>query len=120
MVLPSRWAVVGMAASYGLAYTVGVGIAWRRLRNRLGGDLDGGRVLRTYARLCLASVPGALAAGGLAYVVLNALGGGAMASLVALIGGGIVLLGIFFVAAKKMRIEELNSMVGMVRGRLGR
>ncbi|MEV7678970.1 murein biosynthesis integral membrane protein MurJ [Streptomyces sp. NPDC088341] len=120
VVLPSRWAVVGMAASYGLAYTVGVGIAWRRLRNRLGGDLDGGRVLRTYARLCLASVPGALAAGGLAYVVLNALGGGAMASLVALIGGGIVLLAIFFVAAKKMRIEELNSMVGMVRGRLGR
>ncbi|MFE1959738.1 murein biosynthesis integral membrane protein MurJ [Streptomyces sp. NPDC059479] len=120
VVLPSRWAVVGMAASYGLAYAVGVGIAWRRLRNRLGGDLDGGRVLRTYARLCLASVPGALAAGALAYVVLNTLGGGALASLVALIGGGIVLLGIFFVAAKKMRIEELNSMLGMVRGRLGR
>lgn len=120
VVLPPRWAVVGMAASYGLAYAVGVGIAWRRLRNRLGGDLDGGRVLRTYARLCLASVPGALAAGGVAYAVLHGLGSGALASLVALAGGGIVLLGLFFVAAKKMRIEELNAMVGMVRGRLGR
>ncbi|MFD5029689.1 murein biosynthesis integral membrane protein MurJ [Streptomyces sp. NPDC058220] len=120
VVLPPRWAVVGMAASYGLAYAVGVGIAWRRLRNRLGGDLDGGRVLRTYARLCLASVPGALAAGGVAYAVLHSLGSGALASLAALAGGGIVLLGLFFVAAKKMRIEELNAMVGMVRGRLGR
>ncbi|MFI5756064.1 murein biosynthesis integral membrane protein MurJ [Streptomyces sp. NPDC051569] len=120
VVLPSRWAVVGMAASYGLAYAVGVGIAWRRLRKRLGGDLDGGRVLRTYARLCLASVPGALAAGAVAYAVRNGLGSGAMGSLVALVGGGIVLLGVFFVAAKKMRIEEMNAMVGMVRGRLGR
>lgn len=31
VVLPAQWAVVGMAASYGLAYAVGVGIAWRRL-----------------------------------------------------------------------------------------
>ncbi|MFE4536788.1 murein biosynthesis integral membrane protein MurJ [Streptomyces scopuliridis] len=120
VVLPSRWAVVGMAASYGLAYAVGVGVAWRRLRNRLGGDLDGGRVLRTYARLCLAAVPGALAAGAVAYAVLNALGSSALSSLVALIGGGIALLAVFFVAAKKMRIEEMNAMVGMVRGRLGR
>ena len=120
VVLPPRWAVVGMAASYGLAYAVGVGVAWRRLKNRLGGDLDGGRVLRTYARLCLASVPGALAAGAVAYAVLNSLGSGALGAAAALIGGGIVLLGVFFVAAKKMRIEELNAMVGMVRGRLGR
>jgi putative peptidoglycan lipid II flippase len=119
-VLPARWAVVGMAASYGLAYAVGVGVAWRRLRNRLGGDLDGGRVLRTYARLFLASLPGALAAGAVAYLVLHSVGSGAMASVVALLGGGIALLGVFFVAARKMRIEELNAMVGMVRARLGR
>ncbi|MGF6940320.1 peptidoglycan biosynthesis protein MviN/MurJ (putative lipid II flippase) [Streptomyces auratus] len=37
-VLSPRWAVAGMAASYGLAYAVGVGVAWRRLRKRLGGD----------------------------------------------------------------------------------
>ncbi|MFJ4920509.1 murein biosynthesis integral membrane protein MurJ [Streptomyces sp. NPDC088725] len=118
--LPAHWAVVGMAASYGLAYAVGVGIAWRRLKNRLGGDLDGGRVMRTYARLCLASVPAAIAAGGVAYVVLGAVGNGAVGSLAALVGGGIVLLAVFYVAAKKMRIEEINAMVGMVRGRLGR
>ncbi|MEE1773330.1 murein biosynthesis integral membrane protein MurJ [Streptomyces sp. JV185] len=120
VVLPARWAVVGMAASYGLAYAVGVGIAWRRLRNRLGGDLDGSHVVRTYARLCLAATPAAVLGGGVGFAVLQGLGEGAFGSLAALICGGAVLLGVFFVAAKRMRIEEINGMVGMVRGRLGR
>ncbi|MEU8507263.1 murein biosynthesis integral membrane protein MurJ [Streptomyces brevispora] len=120
VVLPAQWAVVGMAASYGLAYAVGVGIAWRRLRNRLGGDLDGAHVLRTYARLCLAAIPAALIGGGVGFALLHALGDGASGSLLALVCGGIVLLGVFIVAAKRMRIEEINGMVGMIRGRLGR
>ncbi|GAA3393453.1 murein biosynthesis integral membrane protein MurJ [Streptomyces roseoviridis] len=119
-VLPAQWAVVGMAASYGLAYAVGVGVAWRRLRNRLGGDLDGAHVMRTYARLCLASLPAAVIAGAAGFGLLKVLGEGALGSLVALFVGMAVLLGVFFVAAKRMRIAELNSMVGMVRGRLGR
>ncbi|MFJ2266428.1 murein biosynthesis integral membrane protein MurJ [Streptomyces sp. NPDC087849] len=120
MILPAQWAVVGMAASYGLAYAVGVGIAWRRLRNRLGGDLDSSHVVRTYARLCLAAIPAAALGGGVGFAVLMGLGEGAFGSLVALICGGAVLLGVFFLAAKRMRIEEINGMVGMVRGRLGR
>ncbi|GGP40568.1 murein biosynthesis integral membrane protein MurJ [Streptomyces calvus] len=119
-VLPARWAVVGMAASYGLAYAIGVGVAWRRLRSRLGGDLDGARVLRTYARLCIASVPAALLSGAACYGVVQALGQGVAASFAALLAGGAVLLGVFYVAARRMRIEEVNSLVGMVRGRLGR
>ncbi|WP_395361613.1 murein biosynthesis integral membrane protein MurJ [Streptomyces sp. YH02] len=120
VVLPAQWAVVGMAASYGLAYAVGVGIAWRRLRKLLGGDLDGTHVMRTYARLCMASVPAAIVAGAAGFGLLKLLGEGALGSLVALIVGGAVLLGVFFVAAKRMRIAELNTLVGMVRGRLGR
>jgi putative peptidoglycan lipid II flippase len=119
-VLPARWAVVGMAASYGLAYAIGVGVAWARLRKRLGGDLDGARVLRTYARLGIASVPAALLSGAACYEIGHTLGQGVAGSLAALVGGGALLLGVFYVAARKMRIEELNSMVGMVRGRLGR
>ncbi|MET8023927.1 murein biosynthesis integral membrane protein MurJ [Streptomyces avermitilis] len=118
--LPGRWAVVGMAASYGLAYAIGVGVAWNRLGKRLGGDLDGARVLRTYARLGIASLPAALLSGAACYGVGQTLGQGVGGSFVSLLGGGAVLLGVFYVAARKMRIEELNSMVGMVRGRLGR
>ncbi|MEU6349380.1 murein biosynthesis integral membrane protein MurJ [Streptomyces sp. NPDC047072] len=120
VVLPPRWAVAGMAASYGLAYVIGVGVAWRRLRKRLGGDLDGSRVLRTYARLCIASVPAALLSGAACYGIAHSLGQGVLGSFAALVAGGAILFGIFFVAARKMRIEELNSLVGMVRGRLGR
>ncbi|MET7574697.1 murein biosynthesis integral membrane protein MurJ [Streptomyces sp. NPDC005492] len=118
--LPARWAVVGMAASYGLAYAIGVGVAWNRLRKRLDGDLDGARVLRTYARLCIASVPAALLSGAAVYGIGHTLGQGVVGSFAALLAGGAVLLGIFYVAARRMRIEELNSLVGMVRGRLGR
>ncbi|WP_328537829.1 murein biosynthesis integral membrane protein MurJ [Streptomyces sp. NBC_00344] len=120
VLLPPQWAVVGMAASYGLAYAVGVGVAWRRLSNRLGGDLDGTNILRTYARLALASVPGAIAGGAVGLGITRVLGDSTFASLAALMVGGIVLLGVFFIAAKRMRIAELNSMVAMVRGRLGR
>ncbi|WP_371670300.1 murein biosynthesis integral membrane protein MurJ [Streptomyces sp. NBC_00289] len=119
-VLPARWAVVGMSAAYGLAYAIGVGVAWNRLRKRLGGDLDGSRVLRTYARLCLASVPAALLSGAACYGIGHTLGQGVVGSFAALLAGGAVLLGVFFVVARRLRIEELNSLVGMVRGRLGR
>ncbi|MEZ7001988.1 murein biosynthesis integral membrane protein MurJ [Streptomyces sp. AD55] len=120
LVIPARWAVVGMAAAYGLAYAIGVGVAWRRLRKRLGGDLDGSRVLRTYARLGIASVPAALLSGAACYGISRTLGQGVPGSFAALLAGGAVLLGVFFVAARRMRIEEVNSLVGMVRGRLGR
>ncbi|MEW9521395.1 murein biosynthesis integral membrane protein MurJ [Streptomyces tubercidicus] len=118
--LPAHWAVAGMAASYGLAYAVGVGTAWRRLRRRLGGDLDGSRVLRTYARLIGAATPAALAGGGVAYAVTQAVGSDALGSLVTLLAGGSVLLGVFVLLAHWMRVAELRAMVGMVRGRLGR
>src|SRR5690606_1392138 len=120
LVLPARWAVVGMAASYGAAYAGGVGVAWRRLRKRRGGDLDGARGLRTYARLCIASLPAGPLEGAAWYGISQTLGQGLAGSFAAILVGGAVLLGVFFVAARRMRIEELNSLVGMVRGRLGR
>ncbi|MEV6167763.1 murein biosynthesis integral membrane protein MurJ [Streptomyces sp. NPDC051954] len=120
IVLPPRWAVVGMAASYGLAYAIGVGVAWSRLRKKLSGDLDGTRVMRTYARLGIASVPAALLSGAACYGITQTLGQGVTGSFAAILAGGAVLLGVFYFAARRMRIEELNSLVGMVRGRLGR
>ncbi|MFI7245570.1 murein biosynthesis integral membrane protein MurJ [Streptomyces qinglanensis] len=120
LLLPSRWAVVGMAASYGLAYIIGVGIAWRRLSRRLGGDLDGRHVVRTYTRLAGASVPATLAAGAAAWGITHALGSGTLGSIAALLGGGIVLGAVFVLAAKRMRIEEMTAMLGMVRARIGR
>nr|WP_229924326.1 murein biosynthesis integral membrane protein MurJ [Streptomyces sulfonofaciens] len=120
LLLPARWAVVGMAGAYGLAYAIGVGVAWRRLSKRLGGDLDGAHVLRSYARLCMASIPAALIGGALGFLINRALGHGVLGSVAALVGGGIALVAVFVLAARRMRVQELNSVLGMVRGRLGR
>ncbi len=76
---------------------------------RLGGDLDGAHVVRTYARLCMAAVPAALVGGTVGFGILELVGTGAFGSLAALICGGVLLLGIFFVAAKKMRIERSTA-----------
>ncbi|GAA2476114.1 murein biosynthesis integral membrane protein MurJ [Streptomyces thermolineatus] len=118
--LPARWAVVGMAGAYGLAYAVGVGVAVKRLGKRLGGDMDGPRIVRTYTRLCGAALPAALLAGAAGYGINRVLGEDFLGSLVSVLVGGALLLGTFVVLARRMRIEEVNGMVGMVRGRLGR
>ncbi|MGW7247973.1 murein biosynthesis integral membrane protein MurJ [Streptomyces decoyicus] len=120
VLLPPRWAVAGMAASYGLAVTIGSAVAWRRLRRQLGGDLDGARILRTYARLTSAAAPAALAAGGVAWALLKGLGTNALGSLAALLVGAAVLLSVFVGLARLLRIHEFGAMLAMVRGRLGR
>lgn len=120
IVLPARWAVAGMAASYGLAYAVGVGVAWRRLRNRLSGDLDGAQVTRTYIRLITAAAPAALASGAVAFLLMGAVGSGVLGAAAAMAAGGLVLLAIYIAIARRMKINELNGMLGMVRSRLGR
>ncbi|MGY5011583.1 murein biosynthesis integral membrane protein MurJ [Streptomyces sp. 900105755] len=120
LLLPARWAVTGMALTYGLAYVIGVGVAWKRLRDRLGGDLDGHRVVRTYARLVGAALPASLAAGSVAARLMTAVHAPAVAALTALAAGATVLIALFLLLARVLRISEVDAMVDMVRTRLGR
>ncbi|NUU25469.1 MAG: murein biosynthesis integral membrane protein MurJ [Streptomycetaceae bacterium] len=117
--LPTKWAGVGMAGAYGLAYLVGSLLAARRLKARLG-DLDGRRVTRTYTRLIVASAIGGAAAFAVARFCTNSLGSGFGGSLAAVLAGLVVMAVVFLVSASRMRIEELSAMTGMVKGRLGR
>ncbi|WP_354641563.1 murein biosynthesis integral membrane protein MurJ [Kitasatospora camelliae] len=116
--LPAEWAVTGMAFGYGVAYAVGVAVALPRLKARIGG-LDTGRISRTYVRLAIASVPAA-AAGVAVEVALLGLVHGWAGSVITLVAAGAVQVALFLVIARRMRIEELNSLLGMVRSRLGR
>ncbi|SEE34895.1 putative peptidoglycan lipid II flippase [Streptomyces sp. Ag109_O5-10] len=120
LLLPARWAVTGMALTYGLAYVIGVGVAWKRLRGLLGGDLDGRRVVRTYARLVGAALPASLAAGSVAGWLMTAIHTPAVAALTALAVGSTVLIALFVLLARLMRISEVDAMVNMARARLGR
>jgi putative peptidoglycan lipid II flippase len=117
--LPLRWVVVGVAASYSLSYVVGATISARRLRARLGG-LDGQRVLRTYNRLILASALAALPAVLVSFLTSQRLGIGLTGSSVTILVGGGLMMGAFLVLARRMRIEELNELVGTVTGRLSK
>lgn len=120
VLLPDRWVVAGIAFSYGVAYAIGVLVAWRRLRRRLRSDLDGPRIVRTYARLTGAGIPAAVLGGAAGYALTQMLGSGLAGSLAALTGGAVVLFAVFYAAARRMRIAELTTLVGMVRARLGR
>ncbi|MDH6127663.1 murein biosynthesis integral membrane protein MurJ [Kitasatospora sp. GP82] len=118
LLLPAQLAVTGMALGYGASYAVGVAVAVPKLKARIGG-LDTPRIAKTYVRLAIASVPAA--AVGLALsLLLHGLTGGWLGSVVTLAVAGSAQLAVFAVVAKRMRIEELNAMAGMVRSRLGR
>ncbi|WP_425554721.1 murein biosynthesis integral membrane protein MurJ, partial [Kitasatospora putterlickiae] len=118
LLLPAEWTVTGMALGYGLAYAVGVTVAVPKLKKRVGG-LDTKRIGKTYSRLATASVPAALVGLGASLAVTRVVGGWAGAVLTVLLAGGLQ-LAVFVLIAKRLRIEELNAMLGMVRGRLGR
>ena len=117
LLLPTRWAVTGMAAGYGVAYTVGLVITARKLRARFG-DLDGPRVLRTHVRLVVASALGAAAAYGAAYLSARAVDGAFGSSLLAVLLGGFVLLAIFLGVARWMGIEEIEQLLKSLRSKI--
>ncbi|MFE9422447.1 murein biosynthesis integral membrane protein MurJ [Kitasatospora sp. NPDC006697] len=118
LLLPARWAVTGMALGYGAAYAVGVAVAVPKLKRRIGG-LDTQRITKTYVRLVIACLPAALA-GLLLSLGLSAVLSGWLGSVVTVVVAGAAQLAVFVQLAKRMRIEELQSMIGMVRSRLGR
>ncbi len=118
LVLPAQWAVTGMALGYGAAYAVGVAVAVPKLKRRIGG-LDTGRIAKTYARLAIASLPAALV-GFLVALALGQLLDGWLGSVFTVLVAGAAQVAVFATLARRMRIEELNAMIGMVRSRLGR
>ncbi|MGW2249448.1 murein biosynthesis integral membrane protein MurJ [Kitasatospora sp. NPDC001660] len=118
LALPPEWTVTGMAFGYGLAYAVGVTVAVPKLKKKIGG-LDTKRIGKTYSRLAAACIPAALIGLGVSLAVQRALGGWP-GSVVSLVAAGGLQLAVFVLIAKRLRIEELNAMLGMVRGRLGR
>ncbi len=118
LLLPAQWAVIGMALGYGASYAVGVAVAVPKLKAKIGG-LDTGRIGKTYVRLAIASLPAAALGLGVS-LLLNGVLNGWLGSLVTLAAAGGLQVAVFVLIAKRMRIEELNAMIGMVRSRLGR
>ncbi|WP_329582097.1 murein biosynthesis integral membrane protein MurJ [Kitasatospora sp. NBC_01250] len=118
LLLPAQWAVTGMALGYGASYVVGVAVALPKLKQRIGG-LDTARIAKTYVRLALACLPAAVV-GLLLSLVLRSLLDGWTGSVMTVLVAGAGQVAVFLAVARRLRIEELTTVIGMVRGRLGR
>ena len=120
----TRWPVVVMAGGSGLSSAIGLAWSVRRLRPRLAGATavpsaaPGKGVSRVYRRLLLA----ATVAGVLAYAVaqdVGALVGTARpGSMLAAAAGGTALVVVYVLAAKALRVAEVEQLTRRVRGRI--
>ncbi|WP_026128578.1 murein biosynthesis integral membrane protein MurJ [Nocardiopsis halophila] len=119
LLLPPNLVVVGVAAGFMLSFVSGLIIAGTILSARLGG-LDGRRILGTLVRLHLAAAPAVGAAIGVLWLFSRQFGEGLATNLGAPIAGSLLGAVLFLGAARLLRIAELQSVIGLVRARLGR
>jgi putative peptidoglycan lipid II flippase len=84
------------------------------------GDLDGATVVRTYARLMLVAAAAGGAAWTVAWLVGRWLGDGLAGSAASLAGGGAVLLAVYVLGARLLRVRELDTLLATARSRLRR
>jgi putative peptidoglycan lipid II flippase len=113
------WAVAGMCAAYSISYLIGAGITARRVQSRVG-SFDGRRVMRVHIKLCVAGALAAAIGGPVGIYVTDLRGAGTIGALAGFVVGGLLFIAVFIVAARKMRVQELNSLLGTVKARLGR
>ncbi|MEV0389897.1 murein biosynthesis integral membrane protein MurJ [Nonomuraea sp. NPDC050643] len=120
MALPARYAVMGLALAYAIAYALGAVLAWWLASRRVQG-LGGWDIGMALTRMYLAAMPTAVLALAAVWIVTGVFGGlGFLNSLIVLaVGGGLGML-LYLGVAHRMRIPEVNSIVGMVARRVGR
>lgn len=125
----TRWPVVVMAAGSGLSSAVGLAWSVRKLRPRLAGPAAasgatarsvkaGQGVSRVYRRLLLAATLAGLVGYAAAQDVGALAGGARSASFLAAAAGGTALAVVYVLAAKALRVAEVDSLTRRVRTRI--
>jgi putative peptidoglycan lipid II flippase len=109
--------VVGVGLGMSCAYGVGAALSAVGLRRRLG-RLDGRRVLGTYLRVAAAALPAGLAGRLTSGGVHWALGYGKPASALALAAGGLVVLGVYLLGCRVLRLTEVSELTGPLVARI--
>ncbi|MEY6563948.1 murein biosynthesis integral membrane protein MurJ [Streptomyces sp. PGLac3x] len=115
LLLPARWAVVGMAGAYTLAYLAGLALTARLLRRRLGGRIGTGGLGRAYGKLLCAAVPAAGLGWGVARAVpgVGGLGTGTWSTAVALASGVLSTAVAYLLLARLLKVEEVRRLPGL-------
>ncbi|MDQ1013690.1 peptidoglycan biosynthesis protein MviN/MurJ (putative lipid II flippase) [Streptomyces afghaniensis] len=112
LLLPARWAVVGMAGAYTLSYVAGLALTAFLLRSRLGGRIDDGGLRRTYVKLVCAAGPAA----GLGWAAARAcagLGDGTWPTALALGAGALMTALAYLLLVRLLKVSELRRLPGM-------
>jgi putative peptidoglycan lipid II flippase len=117
--LPGPWKVPGLALGHAAHYTVGSALLLALLSRRVGG-LEGGRILRSVARMLVASVAMALVAALAGRAAAAPLGPGFLRDLVTVVVGVGAGLGTYLLAARLLRVEEVGLLLDVVRRRRAR
>ena len=119
LALPDDLKVVGLAAGHAASFVAGAVVCSLVLSRRIGG-LDGAAVVRTAVRCLVAVAPPAALALLTAVLLVDALGQGTTAALVVVVAGGAVLAGGYLLLTRRMRVQEVDEIVGPVLRRLRR
>jgi putative peptidoglycan lipid II flippase len=119
VLLPATAVAAGMMGASGLSFVFGAAVSIHLLRRRLG-YLGLRRVASTLAKLVAAAAVAAAPAYLLVEVLGRAMGTGKADSLVQLVLGGVVLLGLYYGLTLLLRVAEVRDLTRMVRARLGR
>jgi putative peptidoglycan lipid II flippase len=113
------WIVVGVGISMAVANTFGAGLAAFLLHRRLG-SIDGPRVVQTHIRLVVAAGAGGACAWLSSVAIHGVAGEGKMAAMTATVVGGLVLVGVYVVMLRLLRVTELEeAILPLVRRRRG-
>ncbi|GLW98159.1 murein biosynthesis integral membrane protein MurJ [Microtetraspora sp. NBRC 16547] len=111
---PDPGMLVGLAAGYALANTIGLVVAALILRARLG-RVDGHRLLSTHTRMVIAAVGAGLAATAVTRVLAPTIGPGWSGSLVVLLVAGATGTVLYPLAGRLLRISELRILLSAIR-----
>jgi putative peptidoglycan lipid II flippase len=76
--------------------------------------------MRVHIKLCVAAALAAAIGGPVGIYVTDARGAGTIGAIAGFAAGGLLFIAIFVLAARKMRVQEVNSLLGTVKARLGR
>jgi putative peptidoglycan lipid II flippase len=112
-VLPANAKVVGLAAGYSLSYAVGTVVFAAKLRRRLSPTRPT-FVIHTHVRLVVAAAIAAIPAEALALAVRHGAGTGTAGSFATVVLTAPIGLAVFLALARRMRVPELQQLVGLV------
>jgi putative peptidoglycan lipid II flippase len=107
-VLPAAWIVVGVGVSMTVANATGAALSYYLLHRRFG-QLDGARVLGTHLKMIAAAAVGGLIAFLISRGAHALLGTGRLSSMVAALVGGVVLIAVYGLLLRRLKVTELDD-----------